>query len=374
MEILKNITWAIIDKYHDEGLLLVKKHPTKSLWILNYTQKVQFERLWDDVTMSCRGMVVDGSGNIVARPFRKFFNVEEHEDCDFLPTVPKDTSFQAFEKMDGSLGILFNYKSEWIFASRGSFESDQAIKGREILDKKGNVASDDATKKTLWDIMSKDNTYVFEIIYPENRIVVDYGKRDEVILLGVINTKTGEELSYGEMKIRYVDTFSIVPRYDGVSDIDKLKEEFQDDIKEGLVIKVGADRFKLKWDEYVRLHKIVTNISNKDVWNHLKEGMTFDKMLERVPDEFFDWVKRTKASLESQYSDVENTSLKLFLKVYNELGASMMIKKEFALKVKDTKYASILFNMYDGKDYSKTIWKQIKPKWSKPFKDGVDES
>jgi len=374
MEILKSLSWSIIDKYLDDGLLMANKHPTKSLWILNYTQKVQFERLWDDVTLNCRGLVVDGSGRIVARPFRKFFNVEEHEDCNFLPSIPKDTSFQAFEKMDGSLGILFNYKGEWIFASRGSFESEQAVKGREILDKKGFVAHDDVTKASLWDKIDKDYTYVFEIIYPENRIVVNYGDKEDVVLLGVIKTDDGEELSYGSVKTKYSEYFTIVKRYDGVSEFDKLKEQFQDDVNEGLVIKIGKDRYKLKWDEYVRLHKIVTNISNKDVWNHLKEGMPFDKMLERVPDEFFNWVKKTRAELESQYADIETKSLRLFLKVYNELGASIMIKKEFALKVKDTEYASILFNMYDGKDYKTTIWKKIKPKWSKPFKDGVDDA
>ena len=170
-----------------------------------------------------------------------------------------------------------------------------------------------------------------------------------------------------EMKTKYHDYFSIVSRYDGVNDIDKLKETFQDDIKEGLVIKVGADRFKLKWDEYVRLHKIVTNISNKVIWEHLKNNLSFKEILERVPDEFFQFVKETKTNLEFQYSDIETASLKLFLKVYTELGASMMIKKEFALKVKDTKYSSVLFNMYDNNDYSEIIWKMIKPKYSKFF-------
>jgi RNA ligase len=37
--------------------------------------------------------------------------------------------------MDGSLGILFNYKGEWVLATRGSFTSDQSVKGTELLQK-----------------------------------------------------------------------------------------------------------------------------------------------------------------------------------------------------------------------------------------------
>jgi RNA ligase len=374
MNNFEKINWSTIDKYYDEGLLMVNKHPTKALWILNYTQKVQFERLWDATTMACRGLIVDTNGNVVARPFEKFFNIEEHENCDFLSPVPKDISFQTFEKMDGSLGILFNHKGSWVFASRGSFESEQAQVGWEILNEKGKIDPIDVTKKSLWDVLSPTNTYIFEIIYPENRIVVDYGKKRDVVLLGVIETKTGKEMTYGDMKSTYDQYFTIVPRYDGIGELDKIKD-VQNDNKEGYVLRFGNGlRVKVKFDEYVRLHKIVTNISNKDVWNHLKEGLSFDKMLEKVPDEFFDWVKKTRAELENQYNDIEVESLRLFLKVYNELGASIMIKKEFALKVKDTEYASILFNMYDGKDYSNMIWKMIKPKWCKPFKDGVDDA
>jgi RNA ligase len=361
----------ILNKYFDDGLLIKQKHPTKPLIIWNYSQKCQYDRCWNETLLQCRGLVTNSKGKIIARPFKKFFNVHEHEECDFLPPIPKDNSFQAFEKLDGSLINLFNYKDEWIVASRGSFESDQAKWAKEILDKKGLIAHDDATKSSMWNNLNKKYTYIFELIVPQNRIVVNYGKMEDVVLLGVIKTEDGDELSYGDIKMKYGDIFTIVKRYNGVSDFDKLKETFQDDVNEGLVIKLGKERYKLKWDEYVRLHKIVTNISNKDIWNHLKEGIPFDKMLEKVPDEFYSWVKKTRADLETQYANIETESLKLFLNVYNELGASFIIKKEFALRVKDIEYSNILFNMYDGKDYKKTIWKMIKPVYSRPFKDDI---
>ena len=135
-----------LNKYYEDGLLYKQIHPTLPLTIWNYTEKVQYESLWDEITLMCRGLVTDEEGNIVARPFKKFFNIEENK---YIPT----SKFDVYEKMDGSLGILFNYKGEWIFASRGSFTSDQAIKGAELL------------RKYPISLLDSKNTYLFEIIY-----------------------------------------------------------------------------------------------------------------------------------------------------------------------------------------------------------------
>lgn len=116
----------ILNKYKEEKLLRCQKHPTHPLLIWNYTEKVQYDNLWDDITSVCRGLITNQDGRIVARPFRKFFNIEEgrHQETD---------QFEIYEKMDGSLGIVFFYENEWHIATRGSFISEQALKGAELL-------------------------------------------------------------------------------------------------------------------------------------------------------------------------------------------------------------------------------------------------
>lgn len=67
-----------LHKYKEDGLLRCQTHPTLPLTIWNYTEKVQYEKLWDEVTLACRGLVtMDETGEVVARPFKKFFNMEE---------------------------------------------------------------------------------------------------------------------------------------------------------------------------------------------------------------------------------------------------------------------------------------------------------
>src|SRR3990167_7052542 len=91
----------VLRPYIDEGLIAEQRHPLDAnVRIYNYTHRVQYDKsLWDDVTMNCRGLILDvQQEKIVARPFRKFFNVSEHL-AQGLP-IPEELPIVA-EKYDG---------------------------------------------------------------------------------------------------------------------------------------------------------------------------------------------------------------------------------------------------------------------------------
>jgi RNA ligase len=98
----------------------------------------------------------------------------------------------------------------------------------------------------------------------------------------------------------------------------------------------------------------------------------FDALYDRVPDEFYDWLKRTINSLQSEYNEIERQALKEFTRIYhvNEISN----RKDFAMEAIKTEYQSILFRMYDKRSYDEIIWKIIRPVYSKPFKDGFEYS
>jgi RNA ligase len=332
-------------------LLHKQTHPTKDLTIWNYSPKVQYERLWDEITIQCRGLVTNSKGEIVARPFKKFFNYEEHKPED-LP----NEDFVVYEKMDGSLGILFNYKNEWILATRGSFTSPQAIKGKQILDVKHDISS-----------LRKDNTYLFEIIYPENRIVVDYKGEEKLVVIGGIHTETGDEIPDSSLFWLQEAGFEIVTTYKTWGEsYDLLKEEISKD-KEGYVIRFkNGFRMKIKGDEYKRLHRILTNISNRDIFEYVKEGKPLDEILDKVPDEFYNWVKETKENFEQQFKTIDRDYTRTYKTIIDINGITD--KKAFANYALSYRYSAILFAMYDNKKYNHIIWKIIYPTYSKPFK------
>ena len=392
----------ILNDYIERGLLIKQVHPTLPLSIYNYSRTCQYGRLWDEITLACRGLVLDNEGNVIAKPFPKFFNYEEHT----TEEIPNEL-FDVYEKMDGSLGICFYYereltyieryklwfngnyetgmeyceeiipnfddpyfhptpttKGEWHIATRGSFVSEQAVKGKELLGKYN------------FQKLHTDYTYLFEIIYKENRIVCDYDFED-VVLLGVINTKTGIEVNLHsdieDVRIQNIIKnigLNVVTRYNTFGEgFDELKREISNS-KEGYVIRFrNGMRMKIKGDEYVRLHRILTNFSTTDIWELLRTGGNLDEFLDRVPDEFDNWVRLTMLELQSQFESIKFRSVTDF--EYYKIQSNGD-KKEFALLIKNNDYRSILFAMWDGKSYDDTIWKMIKPVWSKPFRKDLD--
>lgn len=339
-----------LNKYHNDGLLYKQTHPTLPLTIWNYTPEVQYGEKWDEVTLACRGLVTDNEGNIVARPFKKFFNIEENK---HTPTQ----DFEVFEKMDGSLGIIFKYEGEVIYATRGSFTSDQA-KWMENYCKEYNFN----------DILVDGHTYLFEIIYPENRIVVDYEGQERLVLLGIIKTETGEEIPYDDI---VVAPWDIVEKYDGIRDYSELKGKVLQN-HEGFVVRFSnGDRMKIKGEEYLRLHKIMTNISTTGVWEHLSKGGNINDLLKDVPDEFYKKVKEYADLLKYGYYQVSEYCGKSHdyfrYGKYNDREVEPT-KKQFADHVINhghPPYRAVMFAMWDGKPYEKLIWNILKPEFKK---------
>ena len=353
---------SILNDYIDRGLVIKQDHHSLPLSIYNYSRECQYSKQWDDITLTCRGLVLDNEGNVVAKPFPKFFNYEEHKTED----IPNE-SFEVYEKMDGSLGICFYYNDEWHVATRGSFVSDQAIKARGLLNEYNIVQ------------LLENYTYLVEIIYPENRIVVDYGEEEKLVLLGIIRTDSGEELDYTTMwNESDVSGIPIVMRYNTFGEgFDKLKREISNS-KEGYVIHFsGGMRMKIKGDEYVRLHRILTNFSTKDIWEILRTGGNMNEFLERVPDEFDDWVKRTAMNLRYSFYSIDEKISKMHdyfrYGKYNDKEVEPT-KKEFAefVMTQPEELRPIMFKMWDKAPYDDIIWKLIKPKYEKPFKNDKD--
>jgi RNA ligase len=329
----------------DERFVMVQKHPEADLFIYNYTNKAQYDRIWNEITLQCRGLILDAELRVVARPFKKFFNLEELP-ADDIPDEP----FEAYEKIDGSLGILYWLNDKPYIATRGSFISEQAIRATKILNKRYT---------DTFDKLGRNATYLFEIIYPGNKIVVDYGDKDDLVLLAVIDNTIGSDLPLQDIG------FPIVKKYDGINDL-KVIKSLEEENKEGFVIKFKSGlRVKVKFAEYLRLHRIITGVSNLVIWEHLAEGRSFEDLLEKVPDEFYEWVKKTSDELLAAYNSILAESQNSFIQIDPD---SHRDRKETALYFQTQQYPSILFAMLDGKPYDKIIWKMVRPQYAKPFK------
>lgn len=333
-----------IEKLKDHelnGLLEVQRHPSLPLTIYNYSQEVQYGDLWDDVLIHCRGLVLDDNGEIVAKPFKKFFNMEEKKH-----TASKN--FSVWEKVDGSLGILFFYEGEWHLSSRGSFTSEQAVKGKEILD-----LIDHSWKENF----NKNYTYLFEIIYPENRIVVDYEGEEHLVFLGAVDNDTWKEMTPSEAlpyNVWFQNSLQyLIEREDTLEKLKALNMEG----KEGFVVVFeNGEKCKIKFDWYLSRHKVVWSLTNRLIWEHLLNG-TIDELIEMVPDEYYDVVKEEISLFIFEFEQIKFA----YEKIFNFINDKHRSRKEFAERALKYQFSSILFAMLDKRDVEPIIWKIIYP-------------
>ena len=209
----------------------------------------------------------------------------------------------------------------------------------------------------------------------QNRIVVDYGDYEGLVLLSAFDTKSGVEISKTELE--KLDGFEVVTTYKTWGEsYDLLKEEISKD-REGYVIKFkNGFRMKIKGEEYVRLHKLLTNISSRDIWEHLKDNKSLEDIISDVPDEFYDWVKKTAMDLKYACYQLRETAGKLHdgfrYGKFNDRDPEPTKKEfaEFVMKQQEV-LRPIMFAMWNNNNETvdKIIWKTIKPKYTKPFKN-----
>ena len=201
------------------------------------------------------------------------------------------------------------------------------------------------------------HTVLFEIIYPENRIVVDYGEMENLVLRGAVHTATGGSLAPRQVGWPgpVVETFAY-PTFGAA-----LAAPPRDN-REGLVVHALAsgERVKLKYEEYLRLHRIVTGLTARTVWEAIVAGDTVAQICEPLPDEFQPWARavaeRLAAEVDAAAAEVERA----FAQILADLPDGHT-RKDFALVAARHPLRGLLFARLDGKDFRPALWQQAKP-------------
>ena len=259
------------------------------------------------------------------------------------------------DKLDGSLGILYPVGHfGWAIATRGSFTSAQALHGTAKLQE---------YLKT-WE-PADGSTYLFEIIYPANRIVCNYYDTDDLFLLGAVSIEDG--WSTGPFNPGWPGPRAKVFSY----------KTFQQAIEaqprpgaEGVVVHfIDLDkRLKIKQPDYVMLHRIVTGLNDRTVWELLSSGGSVRELCSQVPNDFTPWIYDTADWLSNRYHDLHRAAHHAFESMPRD-GS----RKDFALEAKKHTLAKYLFRLYDGKDIGPLLWADIKPGPSRgPWGQGED--
>jgi len=254
----------------DAGNVNMKENG-EGLQIYSYSMQCTIERNWNVFNLISRGLILDVvNEKVIATPFPKFFNYGE---VHYIP----DGLFSVTEKMDGSMGIVFYHNGRWQVATKGSFQSDQALWAMDYLGKNIHL-----------DKLSRTATYLVEIVYAENRIVIPYDKDGLYLLstyhdgveqprISMVNYSSYEKLGFSMPNWWYYDSIDNI--------VEKAKTLHMFD--EGFVVRFSnGHRVKIKGDEYCRVHRLISNCTPLFIWDCMRACHDMDSLRSELPEEF----------------------------------------------------------------------------------------
>lgn len=352
-----------LDALIAEKRINVQVHPALPLRIYNYGNRAQFIGEWTTEERVCRGLIVDENDKVIARGPSKFFNYGQPG----APEVVLTDKVWVSKKEDGSLGIAYAYGDHVGIATRGSFASEQATRASSMLTKADKF-------RIKHCIRNKNLTPIYEVVYPGNRIVLDYKGLEKNIKLGHVNNDNGliEERNlgvlYGDTLVSHEMTFA-----------DALALPIPDD-EEGYVLDIRSfntvgirGHIKLKGDRYKELHGAIFGLSERKIWEAIGENRDMDMFVADLPDELMPWaqgvVDRITREADDLFRDVELCFALTNLSFGVGLGVIEDIKEiprgDVARFIVAT-YPEIkgpLFSMLDGNVLAVEEWahKQVRP-------------
>lgn len=222
------------------------------------------------VRRELRGLIFSPAGDVISRPFHKFFNLNEKEDT---RNVDWSKPHTVLNKLDGSMvrpiplpsGIRWGTK---MGVTDVSIKCEQYISQHPRYNAFAGMCID------------RNSTAIFEFISPDNRIVLPY-QTEDCILLAIRENNTGRYLSVESLNL--VATQYDIPVVQTVNNpLDQIAS--MQDI-EGVVVRFdNGHMIKIKSEWYVAIHNAKENLLfEKNVIKLILEDK-LDDILPNLPD------------------------------------------------------------------------------------------
>ncbi len=261
---------------------------------------------WTAQLRICRGITFNNdTGELVSFPPEKMFNVGEYEDGKISRFAKKfvEVPSQISEKIDGILIQAFYDKNsdEVLFGTRSVLDQD----GNSYIDTARSLAKRTGRFSMLKDLLKDNKSVAFELIDPNHRVVIGYGKKSALVLHHVRDLKTLKTLDYKEMQVLAKKLGFLSPKiekFDSFEEILDSRKSLRKDLEgyvvrfeDGSAIKVKTNSYfeKLKGLRNLSYSAIAESILNRDDWNIF----LYDKI---KSEELFDAANHYRARIVEQ--------------------------------------------------------------------------
>jgi RNA ligase len=307
------------------------------------------------IRRECRGLIFDtATGNLISRPYHKFFNVGEREETN-LDKIDLTQPHVVLEKLDGSMIRPIPTPEGFRLGTKAGI-TDVAMNAEYFVADKPEYST------FIHAMFDGGMTPIFEWCSRKNRIVVDYPE-DQLILTAIRNTVKGNYLlHYNMVELAKLYNIPVVKAIAGdETDIEKIVDHIRKwDDGEGVVIRFdNGHMVKIKADEYILRHRSKEQINSEKNIIQVILNDSVDDMIPLLTPEDAQRLKDFQQKFWCAVDEVSSDLTKIFK------GGDMMYpdKKEFAVEFVNRMLLPIhrpfMFGMKQGKECKQLLTDSI---------------
>jgi len=325
-----------LDAIHKQYHIHMTRH-TKFPNLVQFKYDMLESPMEELLVRQCRGLILDESDNwkVIARPFDKFFNHGE-----VLASQINWVTATVQEKCDGSLCILYYYNDGWHVATSGRPDANGNVADLnltfhdlfwQVFQDKGYVVPSNRTDSMY--------TFMFELMTPMNKVVVQHHTRD-LKLIGVRHNHLGHELK----PVMFASRYEPAGRYslNSIADIQESFHKMKPIEQEGyVVVDHSFNRIKVKHPGYVTLHHMKSHFSVRYIVQLVRDA-EMSEALAYFPE----W--------EPFLLPIKQAYDALIAAIAEAYGVvkDIPVQKDFAIAIKDLPYKGVLFTLRHKPDIS----------------------
>ena len=367
----------ILDHYlQGETQFCVEKHPNADLYIYGYDNRKQHRIIWDNTNINMRGLIIDAEGEAQAMSFKKFFTFRNYISPKVIALSEGNTlrlpqeDYTISEKMDGTLGLLYWVNDVPYIATQRSFKATNARWASQILHSKYSH---------LFDKLDRSKSYIFEVLFPESRVLVDYGDREDLVLIGVIDKATGKEETHLHRNTGFPAAKDYTQEFGHIKNFDELKNLNMPNL-EGFVITYleSGLKIKIKFPWFDKAHEAMNDIihysirarkartkfnnlmninknllTNLTIWEYLQSGKSENELFRRIPYDYYfhdfeTWFDKQTHQLIENYNTLKRNKDKLSDKeIWKQIKPEAIEYFDVEERITQPQYSSVMWKLIE---------------------------
>lgn len=277
----------------------------KGISSFNFTRNAFFGKHWDEITTTARGLFVDtNTGKIVARGYKKFFNINEKRETELehLLVKFKDQKITLYKKENGFLGIMSWVNNEMFLASKSTNQGEFAGYFKTLYEQ-----SDIDKIKVEKYLRENDVTLVWEVIDIENDPhIIEYPK-SKIVLLDIIHNQYEFKREPYEKVVELAKEIgceckTIYKEFEDIREfhywyiVNTDEEDLSKTDIEGVVVECGDIMTKLKFP-YYNFWKLMRKTKEQVARG---SGVKLSKMYNATANYFLHWLKEQTKEVQQQ--------------------------------------------------------------------------